>query len=79
MDKLGGDNFLLSNSERTYNSDGGRIKKRGAWPPRPLSYIYKKTFPPYWESKPYYSKITTRFRKFLPNMLAVPPKPTSSS
>lgn len=27
MDKLGGDNFLLSNSERTYNSDGGRIKK----------------------------------------------------
>ena len=27
MDKIWGDNFLLSNSERTYNSDGGRIKK----------------------------------------------------
>lgn len=27
MDKLGGDNFLLSNSERTYNSDGGRVKR----------------------------------------------------
>ena len=44
MDKLGGDNFLLSNSERTYKSDGGRIKKECVSATHSLKYR-AKNFP----------------------------------
>lgn len=44
MDKIWGDNFLLSNSERTYNSDGGRIKKSASRETHSLKYR-AKNFP----------------------------------